>query len=248
VALVTGAARGLGAGIARALAAEGAAVAGADVGWGEAEPPPGVARVDLDVTDEPAVGDAVERVERELGPLDVLVNNAAIMQPDLALVETPSDVLRDVFAVNVVGVLNCCRAAAPRMRERRGGRIVNIASQTGKVPWPRMGAYSASKAAVINLTQCLALELAPWRILVNCVCPGTMWSESGMTDVVLSREAAARGESLEDALAARARTIPLGRLGTPEDVGAMVAWLASDEVAFTTGAALNLTGGEQVFF
>jgi NAD(P)-dependent dehydrogenase (short-subunit alcohol dehydrogenase family) len=134
------------------------------------------------------------------------------------------------------------------MRERRRGRIVNIASQTGKVPWPRMGVYAASKAAVISLTQCLALELAPWNILVNAVCPGTMWSPAGMTEVVLAREAAARGESLEAALDARARSIPLGRLGTPGDVGAMVAWLASDEVTYTTGAALNLTGGERVFF
>jgi 3-oxoacyl-[acyl-carrier protein] reductase len=255
VAIVTGAARGLGAGIARALAKEGATVVRADLPGHQSgreqhasEDSRDTPWIDLDVTDREGVEEVVQSIHAECGSIDILVNNAGVMQPESALIDTPQDVIASILAVNVIGTINCSQAVGRVMQAQRSGRIILIASQTGKLPWPGMGIYAASKAAVISLTQCFALELAPWNILVNCICPGTMWSPGGMTEMVFAREAAKSGITLDDALRAKAKSIPLGRLGTPEDVGAMAAWMASDDLAFTTGASFNLTGGEQVFF
>jgi 3-oxoacyl-[acyl-carrier protein] reductase/sorbitol-6-phosphate 2-dehydrogenase len=132
------------------------------------------------------------------------------------------------------------------MMEQRRGRIINTASQVGKCAWPEWGTYSASKAAVIAVTQAMALELAPFGVTVNCVCPGTMLTN--MTRVGFGEAAAALGADVEKLLADKAASIPAGRLGTAEDMGLMCAWIASDDSRFTTGAAFNLTGGENVFF
>jgi len=253
VAVVTGAARGLGAGIALALAEAGANVICCDVEdasevAAEIEAVSGrtASATRLDVTDRGAVDDLLAEVDRDWAHLDIVVNNAGTAQPVVSLAETEDDVLEKVLATNVKGTFFVSRAAGRIMQDARHGAIINVASQVGKLAWPKFGVYSASKAAVIALTQALALELAPYRVTVNCVCPGTMDTE--MTRGVFAGAAAERGIPLADMLAEKAASIPLGRLGTPADVGKMVAWLASDSASFTTGAAMNVTGGESVFF
>jgi NAD(P)-dependent dehydrogenase (short-subunit alcohol dehydrogenase family) len=244
VALVTGAARGLGEGIAEAFAREGAVVVCADVidASQVAESLPAAAdgrrgrAVHLDVTDTREVEDTVLSVVAEYGSLDVLAS----------MLDTTDEVIDRVFAVNVRGVIACSRAAGRAMAERGWGRIINTASQVGKVAWPGWGMYSASKAAVIAVTQVMALELAPHGVTVNCICPGTMLTD--MTRTGFGASAQAAGRDVEEMLREKAESIPLGRLGSPEDMGCMAVFIASDEARYTTGAAFNLTGGEQVFF
>src|SRR5262245_30043773 len=182
IALVTGSARGLGEGIARALAREGAIVVCGDlldarpVATALGPSPDGRTgrAVELDVADEAQVAAVVEGIVDEYGALDILANNAGVAQPIATVLETPNEVIDRVFAVNVKGLINCSRAAGRIMKERRSGRIINTASQVGKSAWPGWGIYSASKAAVIAITQVMALELAEYRVTVNCICPGTM--------------------------------------------------------------------------
>jgi 3-oxoacyl-[acyl-carrier protein] reductase len=254
VTIVTGAAKGLGEGIARRLAADGAVVACADVLPTEelvAElPPPANGEphmgAPLDVSDTAAVDAFVAAVAERYGRLDGLVNNAAVIQPRLAVTDTPDEVIERVLAVNLIGTFACARAAARIMRERGGGRIVNFSSQVAKQPWPELGVYAAAKAGVVALTQTMALELASDRVFVNCICPGSMHTDQmrgGFAEV-----AERRGISLEEAVEEKRRTMPLGRLGEPEDAAALVAWLLSEEASFSTGATFNLTGGESVAF
>ncbi len=199
----------------------------------------------LDVRDHDEVEIALSEIADEYG-LDVMVNNAGVAHTVANLLDTGDDVVDAVFAVNVFGVLACSRAAARLMIAKgQGGRIINTASQAGKSAWPGWGVYSASKACVISLTQCLALELAPYKITVNAICPGTMLTDMTRTGFSAGLK---QGQTLEGVLADKVASIPLGRLGTPEDIGAMVAWLASADAGFTTGAAINLTGGEMVSF
>jgi NAD(P)-dependent dehydrogenase (short-subunit alcohol dehydrogenase family) len=202
--------------------------------------------VHLDVTDTREVEDTVLSVVAEYGSLDVLANNAGVAQPIASMLDTTDEVIDRVFAVNVRGVIACSRAAGRAMAERGWGRIINTASQVGKVAWPGWGMYSASKAAVIAVTQVMALELAPHGVTVNCICPGTMLTD--MTRTGFGASAQAAGRDVEEMLREKAESIPLGRLGSPEDMGCMAVFIASDEARYTTGAAFNLTGGEQVFF
>jgi NAD(P)-dependent dehydrogenase (short-subunit alcohol dehydrogenase family) len=254
VTVVTGAAKGLGAGIAVRLAAEGASVTCVDLldsasVLARLAPPPEGRRHAAEVFDVADVAEAdrlVQRVIDREGRIDVLVNNAAVIQPVRPLVDTPDETIDRVLRVNLRGPIALCRAAGRRMQEQRAGRIVNIASQVAKVPWKGLAVYSASKAGVIALTQALALELAEYGVLVNAVVPGTMLTDqmrSSFRDL-----ARAAGGDVEALIREKADAMPLGRLGAPEDAGAMVAWLASDDASFTTGAALNLTGGECVAF
>src|SRR2546430_946046 len=120
------------------------------------------------------------------------------------------------------------------------------ATPVGKAAWPGWGIYSASKAAVIAITQVMALELAPYGVTVNCICPGTMVTDMMRTG--FGEAARSAGRDVDELIREKAESIPLGRMGTPEDMGNMAAWIASDEACYTTGAAFNLTGGEQVFF
>lgn len=251
VAVVTGGARGLGAGIARALAREGAAVVAADlIDAGPLIESLGNDRdhkaVELDVTDTAAIEDSFAWVKREYGSFDILANVAGVAQPIADVVDTPDEVVDRVFAVNVKGLIACCRAGAKIMREQGRGRIINTASQTGKQAWPGWGIYSASKFAVVGITQVLALELAAHGVTVNCICPGTMATD--MTRTGFGEAATAAGRDRDEMIEEKAASIPLGRLGTAEDMGAMVAFIASDDAQYTTGAAFNLTGGECVFF
>lgn len=169
-----------------------------------------------------------------------------MIQPRVPVIETSDEVVERILAVNLVGTFACARAAARIMRERGGGRIVNFSSLVAKAPWPELAVYAASKAGVVALTQGMALELAGSGVLVNCICPGTMDTDQmrgGFAEV-----AERRGISLEEAVEEKRRTMPLGRLGAPEDAAALVSWLLSDQASFSTGATFNLTGGESVAF
>ena len=229
-ALVTGAGSGIGAAVARRLAAEGAELLLADAAGDRVRDVAGelgeaVRWVQLDVRDEDAVRAAT-------GDLDVLVNVAGIGSTTSAP-DTPLDVWEDVFAVNARGTFLCCKHAIPGMVARGGGTIVNIGSVAGLVGLRNRAAYCASKGAVIALTRALAVDHVGDGVRVNVVCPGTVdspWVQRLVHDA---------GESL-DALRARQ---PMGRLGTPEEIADAVLYLASDAAAFVTGSSLVIDGG-----
>jgi len=235
VALVTGGARGIGAAIAAALAAEGADVTVLDV---LADPAKDVAAtlpgepwaVAADLRDPAQARGAVLATADRYGRLDVLVNNAGIFR-ETPLLDIPVDEWDAVFAVNVRSMLVTTQAAAPFLAAGPAGRIVNLASMGGKVGEPGQAHYAASKAAVIALTRVAAMELGPSGITVNCICPGYVATEMGAADRTPEQVAAWSARS------------PLGRLGTPGDVARMAAFLASDDAAYCTGQALNVTGG-----
>lgn len=245
VAVVTGAATGIGRAIATRLAQDGADIAIIDVNEAEAAKTVELVRaagrraevLRGDVGDYAQVKAAVDSFLKSFGAIDIAVNNAGIARLG-PLVEASLEDYQDTFRINVGGVLNCCKAVAPHMMQRKAGKIVNTASWLGKVGRPNFGLYAASKFAIVGLTQTLALELAQHHINVNAVCPGVI-GETGMREVV-ERESIKRG--LPSAKQ-RESAIPLGRIGLPEDVARMVAFLASDQADYMTGQALNVTGG-----
>ncbi len=266
VALVTGAGgeRGIGRAIATRLARAGADVVVNDVvdkpyangsdGW------EGVASVAreiealgrralvavADIRDASQVDDMVANAVDAFGRIDILVSNAASRPgPDrVPVVDLHEDVWDEVFSVNARGTFLCCRAVARRMiAAGEGGKIVIIASTLGQRGRARYGAYSASKHAVIGLTECLALELAQHRITVNAICPGVVDTERiGHIAAALRVDAPSQG-SREEFMRARARDTPLGRVGEPEDVANVAAFLASAESDFLTGLAVTVAGG-----
>jgi NAD(P)-dependent dehydrogenase (short-subunit alcohol dehydrogenase family) len=223
---VTGAGSGIGAAVARRLAADGAELVLADLSLTSIEALSeeiGGRAVQLDVRDEDAVAEAV-------GDLDVLVNVAGIGSTTSAP-ETPLSVWEDVFAVNARGTFLCCRAAIPGMAKRGGGSIVNVASVAALIGLRNRAAYSASKGAVVSLTRALAVDHVADGIRVNAVCPGTVDSPW------VRRLVESAGESLDDL---RERQ-PMGRLGLPEEIADAVAYLAAAE--FVTGSILVIDGG-----
>ena len=228
-ALVTGGAGGIGSAVCRALAADGWHVAvayrsSAEAAERLAEELDGVA-VCADLTDP----DEVDAMFEQVGGVDLLVNNAGIARSGLLADLTYRD-WRDIFRVNTDAVFLCCRAAIPYMVHMKRGNILNISSMWGQVGGSCEVAYSASKAAVIGLTKALAKELAPSGIRVNCIAPGVI--RTRMLDCFTEDE-------LEDL---RLET-PLEKLGTPEDVGHLAAFLASDKASFITGQVVGLNGG-----
>jgi 2-hydroxycyclohexanecarboxyl-CoA dehydrogenase len=240
VALVTGAGRGIGAAIAARLAAAGSAVAVCDVDAALAEASAGklaaagarAIAVAADVSDAAAVARGVARAAAELGPVGVLVNNAAVdvVGPFL---ESSEAVWDRILAVNLKGTLVCCRAVLDGMIARGGGCIVNLGSDAGRVGSTGEAVYSASKGGVIAFTKSLAREVARHAIRVNCVCPGP-------TDTALLAQV---GEHSPKLLEGLLRAIPLRRVGEPDDVAALVAFLASDDAAYITGQAISVNGG-----
>ena len=236
-AVVTGGASGLGLAIADRLVASGAKVVIWDLN-GEAAHAAGKklggSSVAADVSNLTSVMSAVEKTLGIVPTIDILINNAGISGPNAKLWEYPVDDWQRIFAVNVEGTFYCCRTVVPLMRERNYGRIVNIASVAGKDGNPNASAYSASKAAVIALTKSLGKELADTSVRVNCVTPAAVRTPlfSQMTqahiDYMLSK-------------------IPLGRLGEPQEIAALVAWLASEECSFSTAAVFDLSGGRSTY-
>jgi 3-oxoacyl-[acyl-carrier protein] reductase len=177
---------------------------------------------------------AVAAVERDLGHVDVLVCSAGVPGQSLPTVEVTDEEWRRVMAVNADGVFFCNRAVLPRMVERGYGRIVNVASIAGKEGNPMAGAYSASKAAVIALTKAIGKDVADTGVLVNCVAPAVI--ETPILEGITQEHT--------EYMVAR---IPMGRMGTPAEVAALVCWLASEECSFSTGATYDISGGRAVY-
>jgi 2-hydroxycyclohexanecarboxyl-CoA dehydrogenase len=240
VAIITGAAQGIGRAIAMRLAEEGAKVAIADINdTGAAKTAeeiraaggPAIA-VKLDVTSLEQAIAAVERVERELGPIDILVNNAGWdkVQP---FVENTPEMWDRVIAINFRGPLNCCKAVIPGMQARGRGKIVTISSDAGRVGSMGEAVYAGCKAGLIGFSKTLARELARNKINVNVVCPGP-------TETALLRSAMAERPGVLDAMA---KSIPMRRLGQPQDLAGAVAFFASSDSDYATGQVLSISGG-----
>ena len=243
VALITGAASGIGRASALKFAGEGAKVLAVDTDQsGNAETVDSI-QVDggvasafpADVTDPGDVGRMVEAALGAYGRLDILFNNAGISVRGTIL-DVGEDSFDRVFAVNVKGVFLGCKAAIPVMKSQGGGVILNTASQLGVVGTKASVLYPASKGAVIQMTRCLALDHASDGIRVNCVCPGPV-------DTPLARSARLQTGDPEAALKSRLQRIALGRIGTPEEIADVAAFLCSDEASFITGAAILADGG-----
>lgn len=221
-ALVTGGASGLGAATAVRLRADGLTVTTLDIS--------GPADVTADVTDEAAL----RRVADQIGPVDVLVNSAGIIGSNKPLVQTTAEEWRRVFDVNVLGIVNAMRTFVPGMCERGWGRVVNFASMAGKDGNPNLSVYSASKAAVIALTKSAGKELATTGVLVNAIAPAVI--ATPMND-----------STAPDVLAHMTSLIPMKRIGRPEEVAELVAFLCSDRVSFSTGAVYDISGGRATY-
>jgi 2-dehydro-3-deoxy-L-rhamnonate dehydrogenase (NAD+) len=231
VALVTGGSSGIGAATAARLLRDGARVASVDL---RDEAPEGVLGLAADVVDSRSVGAAFARAEAELGPPDVLVCSAGVPGASLRTVDVSDEEWRQTMAINADGVFFCNRAVLPGMIERGYGRIVNVASIAGKEGNPMAAAYSASKAAVIGLTKAIGKDVATTGVLVNCVAPAVI--ETPILD----------GLSQEH-IGYMVDRIPLGRMGEPEEVAALICWLASEECSFSTGATYDISGGRAVY-
>lgn len=245
VAFVTGASGGIGRAIALRLAQEGCSIVVMDLNVAGAEETLKSARsheveglaVEGDVSRSEQVQRCVEAANEHFSRIDILVNNAGILRIAPVL-EMEAEDWKRTFEVNVDGVFNCCRAVAPQMVARGKGRIINIASWFGKRGQPYNASYCASKFAVIGFTQTLALELARHFVTVNAICPGTVTATDMRTeaDATLQRYGLPTSKERESG-------IPLGRLALPDDMARMAAFLASDESAYMTGQAINVTGG-----
>ena len=236
-AIVTGGARGIGLAITERFIGSGAKVAIWDVDGKAAEERARLLHqtaIQVDVTDEASVNEALRKSEAAIGPVDILVTSAGIAGASLPIVEYPAEQWRRVLEVDLTGPFLCSKAVIAGMTARNYGRIVHIASVAGKEGNPNAGPYSAAKAGVIALTKSLGKELADTGIRVNCVTPAAVRTPlfAQMTqshiDYMLSK-------------------IPMGRFGLVEEMAAMVAWLASEECSFSTGAVFDLSGGRATY-
>lgn len=244
VALVTGAGRGIGKAIACLLAGRGMSVAINDVQADSAEAVADDLRrkgrraqaVVADITRKNDVESMVKRVEEELGPLWLLVNNAGIYFSG-STAEMSEEAWDKAFAVDAKGVFLCSQAAIRRMIPRRAGRIANLSSIAGIIVRTNQIGYCAAKAAVVHFSRCLAVEMAPLGITVNCLCPGMTRTE------MLEQGAKERGMDLSAML----ERIPAGRMASPEDHANLVAFFASDEAAHITGQVVAVDGGQSQF-
>jgi NAD(P)-dependent dehydrogenase (short-subunit alcohol dehydrogenase family) len=244
-ALITGGGAGIGRAIAFKLAREGCDIALLDVDAKAAEATAAEVRAlgraataaAGDVSDPASVRTAISALTGQGAPIDILVNNAGIARLGSLLTISDKD-WHDTFAVNVDGVFNVTRAVVPGMVERKRGAVVNLASWLGRRGHPAFSAYAATKFAVVGMTQSLAPEVAPFGVRVNAVCPGLIGGTPMRDALDATSEAAGLPRAAE-----RAKSIPLGRIGTPDDVAKVAAFLASDEGAYVTGACYDVAGG-----
>jgi 2-dehydro-3-deoxy-L-rhamnonate dehydrogenase (NAD+) len=228
-ALVTGGASGIGAATAERLRASGAEVAVFD-----REPVEGYVSVTGDISSSADVNAAAEQVERDLGRIDVLVNSAGIPGESLRTVDVTDEEWQRVFGINANGAFYMCRAVLPGMIERGYGRIVLVASIAGKEGNPMAGAYSASKAAVIAMTKAIGKDVADSGVLVNCIAPAVI-----ETPILAGLS--------QDHIDYMVERIPLGRMGRTDEVAALICFLASEELSFSTGATYDVSGGRAVY-
>jgi D-sorbitol dehydrogenase (acceptor) len=247
VAIVTGGASGIGKGIVERLVADGACVCIADIALDPAQQLASrfgerAIAVQVDMTREVDVDGMVSAVVDRFGGLDIMVNNAGTIAIS-PLVETKLSDWQRLFAVNVDGVFLGSRAAAKQMiAQGRGGSIINASSGAGKQGGRFVSHYCATKAAVILMTQSLALELAPHRIRANCYAPGHI--DTPMWGDIAERIGALSGKSAADVLQEVAGSVPWGRFGTPQDVAAVVSFLASDDADYVNGQTVSMNGAE----
>jgi 2-hydroxycyclohexanecarboxyl-CoA dehydrogenase len=245
VALVTGGAQGIGRGIATTLGADGFRVAVADLNLGVAEETAkeivaagGEAiAVEIDVTSTDSVNAAVATVEQELGPIEVVVNNAG-WDDFMPFVKTSEDFWDKILDINFKGALRVIHAVVPGMSERGFGRVINIGSDAGRVGSSMEAVYSGAKGGIIAFTKTLAREVARKGVTANTVCPGP-------TDTPALRKfiEGAGADGADKVVAGMTNAVPMKRLGTPEDVGPAVAFFASDGAGFVTGQTLSVSGG-----
>jgi 3-oxoacyl-[acyl-carrier protein] reductase len=242
-ALITGAGSGFGEAFARRFAAEGARVAVVDIRGDQAARVAAsigdrAIAIEADVSSGPAVRATVERTIAAFGLPHVVVNNAGVTHRNRPLLEVDEESFDRIFAVNVKSIYHMVQAVVPPMRDNGGGVMINVGSTAGIRPRPGLTWYNASKGAVNLLSKSLAVELAPWKIRVNAICP--VMSITGMLGDFMG---------VEDTPENRARfiaTIPLGRLAVPEDVAGAAVFLASDDAAFITGIELPVDGGRSI--
>jgi NAD(P)-dependent dehydrogenase (short-subunit alcohol dehydrogenase family) len=235
-AVVTGGASGIGLAVAQRLAAEGAKVSGWDISAASLKAAGSVFAdtVVMDQADEQGVAKAMEQTIKAFGGIDVLVVSAGITGPNTPLAEYPGDAWRKVIDVNLNGAFYVNRAVVPHMVARGYGRIINVSSVAGKEGNPNASAYSASKAAIIAMTKSLAKELAHTGISVNAVTPAAV--RTAIFDQMT--------QSHIDFMLSK---IPVGRFGTVEENAALIAWLASRECSFSTGAVFDISGGRSTY-
>jgi 2-hydroxycyclohexanecarboxyl-CoA dehydrogenase len=243
VAIITGAGSGLGRGMAVRMAEEGVAIAVLDLNLAGAQQTVdaivsaggrGLA-VETDIADYAACEAAVAQAEVDLGPLDILVNNAG-WDKAMPFLQTDPELWRKIIDINLYGPLNMHHVTVPRMLQHGGGKVINIASDAGRVGSSGESVYSACKGGIIAFGKTLSRELARGGVIINTVCPGP-------SDTPLFADFAGEGDTGDKFRASLARSIPLKPLGTPEDIAGMVAFLASDEANFIVGQTISVSGG-----
>lgn len=251
IAVVTGAARGIGKGIALALACAGAHVVVADINAeGIANTAREIARLErvglpivTDVAQSADVTRLIQAAVDRFGRLDIMVNDAAIVNNSPVL-ELSEEAWNRVIAINLTGVFLCCKKAAEVMVPLRSGRLINISSLAGQFGAPGQSAYCASKHGVIGLTKVLACELGQYGITANAVCPGN--TDTEMIRSVYEARAAARGQTVEQVVSEIMAKTPLRRIGQPDDVANMVVFLSSAAGQYVTGQSINVCGGRSI--
>jgi NAD(P)-dependent dehydrogenase (short-subunit alcohol dehydrogenase family) len=254
IAIITGGGRGIGRGVALRFAREGAKLALVDIEQSHLDETVGALKeagagadcitLQGDVSSSADVQRFFDKTIERYGRLDILVNNAGIGNPPMPIINMPEEAWDRTLAVNLKSVFLCSKLAALQfIKQGGGGRIISVASQAGKTGFPMLAPYCASKAGIVLFTKAMAKEVGAHKINVNCVCPGTI-------DTPLLRGAGMENAPTEEVFNALIGTflptIPLGRIGYPEDVAKIVTFLASDEADYMTGQAINISGGQEM--